>query len=104
MSDQKAPHPSLSIVIPVYNEEENIEPLLKEIFGSLSSDPDFLEVLLVDDGSLDRTAELVRDAATREPRIHLLQHTRNRGLGASIRTGLESASGELVLYTDADVP
>ena len=104
MSDQKSPRPSLSIVIPVYNEEENIEPLLKEIFGSLSSDPDFLELLLVDDGSLDRTAELIRDAASREPRIHLLQHRLNRGLGASIRTGLQSARGELVLYTDADVP
>ena len=104
MSDHKAPHPSLSIVIPVFNEEENIEPLLSEIFGSLSSDPDFLELVLVDDGSLDRTAELVRAAASREPRIRLVQHARNRGLGASIRTGLEAALGELVLYTDADLP
>ena len=104
MPDQKTPHPSLSIVIPVYNEEENIEPLLREIFGSLSSDPGFLELILVDDGSVDRSAELICEAASREPRIRLVQHRENRGLGGSIRTGLQAALGELVLYTDADLP
>ena len=104
MSDQMTPHPSLSIVIPCYNEEKNIEPLLEEILGALSSDPAFLELLLVDDGSIDGTAALALQETRHDARIRVLRHERNRGLGASIRTGLQAASGELVLYTDADVP
>ena len=98
------PHPSLSIVVPLYNEEEGIAQLIQAIFSVLSTDPDFLELVLVDDGSHDRTAEMVLKLAEFEPRIRLLRHDRNRGLGAGIRTGLEAAEGDLILYTDADLP
>src|SRR5882724_1821127 len=98
------PHPLLSIVVPVYNEEEGIAHLIQTIFSVLSTDPDFLELVLVDDGSYDRTAELVSKLAEFEQRIRLLRHDRNRGLGAAIRTGLEAAEGDLILYTDADLP
>src|ERR1051326_7744115 len=99
-----ARHPSLSIVIPLYNEEENVEPLVKSIFRVMAEDPDFLELVLVDDGSHDRTATLARSLASREGRIRLVRHQCNRGLDAAIRTGCEAAAGELVLYTDADLP
>src|SRR2546421_8292938 len=99
-----ARHPSLSIVIPLYNEEENVEMLSSAIFRVLAEDADFLELVLVDDGSQDRTAALARALARREGRIRLLKHEGNRGLGAAIRTGFEAAAGELVLYTDADLP
>src|SRR5438552_17109738 len=81
-------HPSLSMVVPLYNEEENLPHLFKAIFNVLSADPDFSELLLVDDGSSDNTAALARELAFREPRIRLIRHQRNRGLGAAIRTGL----------------
>src|SRR5256714_8960036 len=95
---------SLSIVIPLYNEEENLDPLIKEIFNVLAADPNFLELVLVDDGSHNGTAALALNYAEGEPRIRLLRHERNRGLGAAIRTGLEAAAGDLILYTDADLP
>src|SRR2546423_317498 len=95
---------SLSIVIPLYNEEENLGPLIKGIFDVLAADPNFLELILVDDGSHDRTPSLAHAFAEGEPRIRLLRHERNRGLGAAIRTGLEAATGDMVLYTDADLP
>ena len=103
------PHPptqrrSLSIVIPLFNEEENLPPLVQSIFNALSSNPDFLELVLVDDGSRDRTAEIARSFAAADPRIRLVSHERNRGLGAAIRTGLAAAEGDLALYTDADLP
>src|SRR5262249_23829365 len=61
-------------------------------------------LLLVDDGSQDRTAQIAAELASREPRVRLLKHERNRGLGAAMRTGFVAARGELVLYTDADLP
>jgi glycosyltransferase involved in cell wall biosynthesis len=105
MSNSSAlPHPSLSIVVPLYNEEEGIAQLIEAIFSVLSTDADFLELVLVDDGSYDRTAEIVHELAEFEPRIRMLKHDRNRGLGAAIRTGIEAAEGDLLLYTDADLP
>ncbi|MBO0720457.1 MAG: glycosyltransferase family 2 protein [Blastocatellia bacterium] len=104
MSYCSAPHPALSIVVPLYNEEENIPFLVKAIFSSLSADANLLELVLVDDGSEDGTADLVIELSVAEPRIRLVRHERNRGLGAAIRTGLNAARGDLILYTDADLP
>src|SRR5262245_2098837 len=96
--------PSLSIIVPLFNEEENISPLVEAIFEVLVADPYFLELVLIDDGSQDRTAEIATQWAEREPRIRLIRHECNRGLGAAIRTGLAAARGDLILYTDADLP
>lgn len=98
------PHPALSIVIPLFNEEENVPLLVAAIFAVLAPDPDFLELVLVDDGSQDQTAKIAQQLCATEPRIRLVQHKQNRGLGAAIRTGLQAAEGDLVLYTDADLP
>ena len=95
---------SLSIVVPLFNEEENLPHLVNAIWQVLANDPAFLELVLVDDGSADRTAEIARSLAAYEPRIKLVQHDRNRGLGAAIRTGLKAAQGDLILYSDADLP
>jgi len=104
MTVRCSPHPSLSLIVPLYNEEDNLQPLVESVFAVLAADPNFLELLLVDDGSSDRTAALGLRLANREPRIRLVSHNRNRGLGAAIRTGLQEAKGELILYTDADLP
>lgn len=97
-------NPSFSVIVPLYNEAENLAPLIETILKELGADPSFLELVLIDDGSRDQTAELAREYAAREPRVRLVQHERNRGLGAAIRTGLQAARGDLILYTDADLP
>ncbi len=104
LADSPQTSRSLSIIIPLYNEEENVEPLIAAIFNVLSASRNFLELVLVDDGSRDRTAEIVCQIAAYDPRIRLLRHVRNRGLGAAIRTGLAASTGDLILYTDADLP
>src|SRR5580765_6905428 len=101
---QASPYPSLSIVVPLFNEEENLPELARTIFDVLGDRPEFVELLLVDDGSCDRTAEIAAELASTEPRVRLVRHERNRGLGAAMRTGFAAARGELVLYTDADLP
>lgn len=97
-------HPSLTIVVPMFNEEENLPLLIESIDRTLADDPDFLELILVDDGSCDRTAKLALELAAGRPWIKLAPHDYNRGLGAAIRTGLAAAAGDLILYTDADLP
>ncbi|MBL8208120.1 MAG: glycosyltransferase family 2 protein [Blastocatellia bacterium] len=97
-------HPSLSIIIPLFNEEESLPITVTAIFNELGNDPDFLELVLVDDGSQDKTEQLARQFAASDFRIRLVSHKFNRGLGAAIRTGLAAAEGDLVLYTDADSP
>lgn len=93
-----------SIVVPLFNEEENVRPLVEKILASVGAHPQFLEIVLVDDGSRDRTAALISEFAARDKRIRLARHDANRGLGAAIRTGLAAARGDFALYTDADLP
>lgn len=96
--------PTLSIIIPCFNEEESLPLTVEAIFKQLGNDPSFLELVLVDDGSRDQTLPLAKEFAKLEPRIRVVSHSQNRGLGAAIRTGLNVAEGDLVLYTDADLP
>ncbi len=95
---------TFSIVVPLFNEEENIEPLVRRIFEATGTHPNFLEIVLVDDGSRDETASLALKLAEADSRVRLVRHAENRGLGAAIRTGLRAARGDFALYTDADLP
>jgi dolichol-phosphate mannosyltransferase len=92
----------LSLVIPAWNEEESIEQAIGEAVAALTALVRDYEIIVVDDGSTDRTAELVRTHAAANPRIRLVQHPRNRGYGAALRTGFQEAKFELVSFTDAD--
>jgi len=95
---------SLSIVIPAYNEEQRLPATLGAIAAYLQTKPlDFVEILVVDDGSRDRTAEVVRQAAAADARIRLLQNPGNRGKGYAVRHGMQKAQGEWILFTDADL-
>lgn len=96
--------PSVSLVIPMFNESENIHHALTCAVIALDRHAGDWEVLVVDDASTDRSAEIVREWAESEPRIHLLQHEVNRKLGATLRTGFAAAEKDLVLYMDADLP
>lgn len=102
--DAVTPPATLSIVIPLFNEEQVLPSLISNIFAVLDHHPQFLEVVLVNDGSTDQTLALATAFAQRDARIQVQSHTVNRGLGAAIRTGLQAARGDYVLYTDADLP
>ena len=98
------PLPSISLVIPMFNEEENIEHAIAcagETLAELGSD---YEILIVDDASTDRGPERVRAAARENPRIRMVQHEKNRKLGGSLKTGFAAAQKDVVLYMDADLP
>ncbi len=96
-------HPQLSIVIPAYNEGARIEKTLRRVMECVSERGWDAEVLVVDDGSSDRTPEIVTRWMERYPRLHLVQNPGNRGKGYSVRNGLLQAAGEIVMFTDADL-
>jgi glycosyltransferase involved in cell wall biosynthesis len=96
--------PSVSLVIPMFNESENIDHALTCAVLALEQHAGDWEVLVVDDASTDRSAEIVLGRAAAEPRIRLLRHDVNQKLGATIRTGFAAARKDLVLYMDADLP
>jgi glycosyltransferase involved in cell wall biosynthesis len=99
---------TLTIVIPVYNERGTVMTMLERVLRQDTA-PLAKEVVVVDDGSIDGTRELLESAdwesLCREPddRVQLLTHTRNRGKGACLKSALAEARGELVLVQDADL-
>jgi dolichyl-phosphate beta-glucosyltransferase len=95
--------PFLSVVIPAYNEFLRIGRSLEKIRCYLESKDFASELIVVDDGSTDRTAELLREVAATFPTMHVLRNEPNRGKGFSVRRGVLEARGELVLFTDADL-
>ena len=91
------------MVLPAYNEEANIGPMIEASLDVLSNLADDYEVIVVDDGSRDATATVAADwVERRHPAVRLLAHGTNRGYGAAIRSGLKHARTGLVFYTDAD--
>lgn len=95
---------SLSIIIPAYNEQQRLPATLAAVTAYLDAHGcAFAEILVVNDGSRDGTAEVAREAMAREPRIRLLENPGNRGKGYAVRHGMREARGEWVLFTDADL-
>lgn len=96
--------PYLSIVIPAYNEETRLPATLRIILECMERTwPGNFEILVVDDGSSDRTAELAEEFARRRGEVRLLRNPGNRGKGYSVRHGMLEARGDWVLFTDADL-
>lgn len=96
------PVPSISLVLPAFNEEESIQQAVEEAHQALCELTTDFEILVVDDGSSDRTAEIVSGLASRLGRVQLLRQPRNLGYGAALRRGFQTASKDLVAFTDAD--
>lgn len=95
--------PSLSIVIPAYNESARIGHALEQVLQTVEEQNWQAEVLVVNDGSTDNTAQIVGRYAQSHPYLHLIENEGNRGKGYSVRHGILKAQGEIVMFTDADL-
>jgi glycosyltransferase involved in cell wall biosynthesis len=95
--------PAYSIVIPAYNESARIEATLTAVVRCIRENAWDAEVIVVNDGSVDTTAQQILDFARTAPEIRLLENPGNHGKGYSVRHGLLQARGEIVMFTDADL-
>jgi dolichyl-phosphate beta-glucosyltransferase len=95
--------PKYSIVIPAYNESARIRTSIEKILAHIQSQVWNAEVLIVNDGSTDDTAEIVRSYAAQNSALHLVENPGNRGKGYSVRNGMLHANGEFILFSDADL-
>ena len=89
----------ITVIIPAYNEAKTLAGCIRAVYDRNPGRD--LEVIVVDDGSSDRTPALLEDL--RRPDMRVIRHERNRGKGAAIRSGLQTATGEIVLIQDADL-
>ncbi len=96
--------PSISLVIPMFNEELNIEHAVKAAVEALENYSDDYEIVIVDDASTDDSPRLAARLAEQNPRVRVLRHAVNRKLGATLRTGFAECSKDLIFYMDADIP
>jgi glycosyltransferase involved in cell wall biosynthesis len=104
-----APFAKLSVFYPMWNEEDYIERALE--FGGRAcrdlverGDIGDYELIIVNDASTDRTPEIADKLAAHDPHVRVIHHPRNRKLGGAMKTGFAAATGDLILYTDADLP
>lgn len=95
--------PDLSIIIPAYNEEQRLPDTLEKIANFLRQEPTTAEVLVVDDGSSDKTAAVAESFRGKIPQLHVISNGTNRGKGYSVRNGSLQARGRIALFTDADL-
>lgn len=93
----------LSITIPMYREEDNVAPLLDELIPALEELGESFEVILVDDGSDDRTAEFIAERARDDERIRCLRFQKNHGQSAALAAAFGAARGEIVVTMDGDL-
>ena len=96
-------YPKYSIIIPAYNERARILATLQSVVAAVRSHNWPAEVIVVNDGSTDETASLVRNFALSAPEVHLMENPRNCGKGYSVRAGILHARGDVVMFTDADL-
>ena len=96
-------NPTYSIVIPAYNESARLGATLEKVLAYVHAQQWNAEVLVVDDGSRDNTAEIVRAYAAKDAALRLVENPGNRGKGYSVRNGMLHALGQTVLFSDADL-
>jgi glycosyltransferase involved in cell wall biosynthesis len=97
-----SPRPHLSVVIPVYQEQESLEATVEETFRVLEGLGRSFEVLVCDDGSRDQTPRILDQLQTRHPQLRALNHPTNRGVAQALKTLYSSARGEWVFFLPAD--
>jgi len=92
----------LSIIIPVYNEDSTIVPLLENVKKAPLPENVLKEIIIVDDGSNDKTRALLKQYAN-DPQYKVIRHSENQGKTAALKTGIEQASGDILIIQDADL-
>lgn len=92
----------LSVIVPCYNEERTLEAIVDRVIQADRCGLD-LEIVIIDDGSYDKSVEVMKALAVKHPFISCHYHKTNQGKGAALRTGFEQASGDIVLVQDADL-
>ncbi len=95
--------PSYSIVIPAYNEGARLAATLEKVLAYMHDQRWDAEVIVVNDGSRDNTADIVRTFAAKDPALRLVENPGNHGKGYSVRNGMLNARGQVVLFSDADL-
>lgn len=95
--------PGISLVVPVYNEEENVELLYQKIVAAAETLNRTWEVVLVDDGSKDKSFEKLEKIALKDPRVKLVRFVRNFGQTAALAAGIDHAKGSIIIPMDADL-
>jgi dolichyl-phosphate beta-glucosyltransferase len=96
--------PEISIIIPAYNEEELIRDTLNGLWNYFKTRPESYEIIVVDDGSRDRTVGLVEEWGRRlDVNLHVLVNEQNRGKGFSVQRGVEASQGNFLVFIDADL-
>ncbi len=88
--------------MPAYNEEQNVEPMIENVIKTFNPLVEDLEVIVVNDGSRDRTGEKIQSVAARNPRVRMVRHEKNLGYGAALYDGFIAAKKEWVFMTDSD--
>jgi glycosyltransferase involved in cell wall biosynthesis len=92
----------MSFFCPAYNDEENLPELIPRVHGFLSRIADAFEIIIIEDGSPDRTGEVADQLASQYPEVRVIHHATNRGYGATLREGFRIARHDYVMYTDGD--
>ena len=96
------PTPSITAFFPCYNDAQTIADLVVEADRQLQMLTIDYEIIVVNDGSSDNSAEVLRTLHTRVPRLKVITHDRNRGYGGALRSGFANATKDFVFYTDGD--
>jgi len=92
----------LSLALPCYNEEENVEQTVLDVLAWFKEDNIDGEIIAVDDGSTDRTAEVLRKLEKEHPELKVVMHSKNLGYGSAVRSGLDAGTKEWLAYMDSD--
>src|SRR5438067_6442585 len=93
---------SLSVILPAFNEEANIRAVVEDACRIIPKFAPVFEIIVVDDGSEDRTAEICDDLALEFSNVRVVHHARNKGYGAALKTGIEKARYDVIFFTDSD--
>jgi len=94
---------SVSFFCPAYHDENNLQRLIPEIVKFLRSITDVFEIIIVEDGSPDRTGAVADELAKKNPQTRVIHHAKNQGYGAALADGFHSAKHDYVMYTDGDM-
>lgn len=92
----------ITILLPAYNEEEVIEKSLNTLQDNINIKKNY-EILVINDGSTDKTLEILNQLSKKIKNLRVITHERNKGLGAAISTGIQNAKGEIIIELDADM-